>query len=179
MEDELLKLQFKYGSREALQRIYEKYLNYLITLAMALLNDAGSAEDVVHDVFVGFAESAEDFRLTGNLRSYLATCVVNRARDKVRANHRNFAKLDEEGSDIRDCQEPVRTITSDEESRRLNKIIAQLPQQQREVVILHLKGGMKFREIAQLQNVSVNTVQGRYRYGLNKLRSILDGEMEK
>ncbi len=179
MEDELLKLQFKYGSRKALQRIYEKYLNYLLTLAMAFLNDAASAEDVVHDVFVGFAKSAEDFKLTGNLRSYLTTCVVNRARDKVRANHRNSAKLDDEGSDIKDCQEPVHTIISDEESRMLNKVIAQLPQQQREVIILHLKGEMKFREIAKLQNVSINTVQGRYRYGLNKLRSILDGEMKK
>ena len=124
-------------------------------------------------------KSAEDFKLTGNLRSYLATCVVNRARDKVRANHRNFAKLDEKGSDTRDCQEPVQTVISDEESHRLNKLIAQLPQQQREVIILHLKGEMKFREIAKLQSVSVNTVQGRYRYGLNKLRSILDGEMEQ
>jgi len=38
---------------------------------------------------------------------------------------------------------------------------------------------MKFRQIAQLQGVSVNTIKGRYRYGLTKLRSILNGEMEK
>ena len=44
IEDELLKLRFKCGSREALRCIYEKYLNNLLTLAMALLNDAGEAE---------------------------------------------------------------------------------------------------------------------------------------
>jgi DNA-directed RNA polymerase specialized sigma24 family protein len=38
---------------------------------------------------------------------------------------------------------------------------------------------MKFREIARLHGISVNTIQGRYRYGLNKLRSILDGEVKK
>jgi len=52
IEDEVLKWRFKRGSKDALRRIYEKYLNHLLTLAMALLNDAGRAEDVVHDVFV-------------------------------------------------------------------------------------------------------------------------------
>ena len=57
LEDELLKWRFKRGSKEALQRIYEKYINYLITLAMALLHNPDEAQDAVHDVFVNFAES--------------------------------------------------------------------------------------------------------------------------
>ncbi|MHC4759215.1 MAG: sigma factor-like helix-turn-helix DNA-binding protein [Planctomycetota bacterium] len=57
--------------------------------------------------------------------------------------------------------------------------MAQLPYEQREAVILHLRAKMKFRQIAKLQNVSTSTVQGRYRYGLEKLRSILNGEVEK
>jgi RNA polymerase sigma-70 factor (ECF subfamily) len=50
---------------------------------------------------------------------------------------------------------------------------------QRDVIVLRLKGEMKFREIATLYGVTVNTIQGRYRYGLNKLRSVLNGEVEK
>ena len=57
--------------------------------------------------------------------------------------------------------------------------MAKLPYQQREVVILHLRAGMKFKPIASIQGVSVNTVRGRYRYGLDKLRSLLDGELKK
>ncbi len=57
--------------------------------------------------------------------------------------------------------------------------MGQLPYEQREVVILHLRAGMRFRQIARLQDISVNTIKGRYRYGLDKLRSILNGEMEK
>jgi DNA-directed RNA polymerase specialized sigma24 family protein len=45
--------------------------------------------------------------------------------------------------------------------------------------MLHLKGGLKFREIAKLQCVSVSTIHGRYRYGLDKLRSLLNSEVEK
>jgi len=179
IEDELLKWRFKSGSKEALQRIYEKYLNFLLTLAMALLNDAGSSEDVVHDVFVSFAKSAEDFKLTGNLKSYLATCVINRARDQARANQRQALRLNESDSICSESKGPEQSVICSEEAQRLNHAIAQLPHQQKEVIVLHLKGEMKFREIAKLQGASVNTILGRFRYGLNKLRSILNGEVEK
>ena len=179
IEDEFLKLRFKCGSKDALRRIYEKYLNHLLTLAMALLNDANTAEDIVHDVFVSFAKSTEDFKLIGNLKSYLSTCVMNRTRDQIRANQRRPMKLVESESISSDLHRPDRLVICNEESQRLNHAIAQLPDEQREVIVLRLKGEMKFREIAKLQNVSVNTIQGRYRYGLNKLRSILNGEVEK
>lgn len=176
IEDELLKLRFKRGSKETLQRIYQKYLDYLLTLAMALLHNASEAEDIVHDVFVKFAESPADFKLTGNLKSYLTTCVLNRARDRLRTNRRQVIQPESMDSDVNG---PEQMIVGTEESLRLNHAIAQIPEQQREVIVLRLKSKMKFREIAKLQGTSVNTVQGRYRYGLNKLRSILNGEVEK
>ncbi len=179
IEDELLKWKFKHGSKDALRRIYEKYLNHLLTLAMALLNDAGRAEDVVHDVFVSFAGSAKDFKLGGNLKSYLTTCVMNRARDRIRANRRGPMPLDTAESVSSNLNGPDHAIICSEESQRLNQAVAQLPNEQREVIALRLKGEMKFREIAKLHGVSVNTIQGRYRYGLNKLRSVLNGEVKK
>jgi len=179
IEDELLKWRFKCGSREALSRIYEKYLNNLLTLAMALLNDAGAAEDVVHDVFVSFAKSTENFKLRGSLKSYLATCVINRARDRIRTNQRRSTRANKIDLISSEENEPDQWVIYSEESQRLNDAIAQLPGLQREVIILRLKGELKFKEIARLQGVSVSTIQGRYRYGLNKLRSILDGEVEK
>jgi len=57
--------------------------------------------------------------------------------------------------------------------------MAELPYEQRETIILHCLNGTKFRPIAKLQNVSVNTVKSRYRYGLDRLRSLLNSEMEK
>ena len=70
-------------------------------------------------------------------------------------------------------------VVNDEESMMLNLALAKLPYEQKEAVTLRLKAGMKFKQIAKLQNVSAGTVQGRYRYGLEKLRSILNGEIEK
>ena len=66
-----------------------------------------------------------------------------------------------------------------EQSHRLIHALSTLPYAQREVVLLHLYTGLKFKAIAELQNESINTIQGRYRYGLNKLRTLLNTEVEK
>ncbi|MBM4023813.1 MAG: sigma-70 family RNA polymerase sigma factor [Planctomycetes bacterium] len=177
LEDELLKLRFKAGSLDALQRIYEKYRDYLLTLAMAIVNDGGTAEDVVHDVFVTFAQSAGKFRLHGSLRSYLATCVVNRIRDQMRTRKRRGSALDEEMPLESDIDPPDRRLLSDERSRLVARALARLPDEQREVIALHLNGQLKLREIARLQAVPLTTVRGRYRHGIERLRSLLNGRL--
>jgi len=176
-EDELLKRRFKAGSLDALQRIYQKYRDYLLTLAMALVNDSATAEDVVHDVFVSFAQSGATFRVHGSLRAYLATCVVNRVRDQMRARKRRGQTLDEEAPLESDFDPPDTRILSDEQSRLVARALVRLSDEQREVIALHLNGQLKLREIARLQNVPLTTVRGRYRHGIERLRSILNGRL--
>ena len=179
LEDELLKWQFKQGSSKALCRIYEKYQDYLLTLAISLLNDVNSAEDVLHDVFVNFAESGKKFKLHGSLKHYLSTCIINRVRDRFRRKKSQPMILEADERISSPEKESWEKVVNDEESMMLNLAMAKLPYEQKEAVTLRLKAGMKFKQIAKLQNVSVGTVQGRYRYGLEKLRSKLDGEVNK
>jgi len=177
IEDELLKLRFKAGSADALQRIYRKYRDTLLTLAMAMVNDSATAEDVVHDVFVSFAQSGAKFRVRGSLRAYLATCVVNRVRDRMRARKFQGQALDAELALESDFDPPDGRLLSDERSRLVARALARLPDDQREVIALHLNGELKLREIARLQNVPLTTVRGRYRHGIDRLRSILNGKL--
>ncbi|MHC4510251.1 MAG: RNA polymerase sigma factor [Planctomycetota bacterium] len=177
IEDEVLKWRFKSGSKAALQSIYEKYRDYLLTLAMAIVNDASLAEDAVHDVFVAFAQSTGTFKLRGSLKSYLATCALNRCRDQIRAHQRQMLSQDDATPVQSEFGSPDKRMISDEQSRQVADAMAQLPDEQREVIALHLNAGMKLRDIAGLQNVSVSTIKGRYRYGLKKLRSTLDGRL--
>jgi len=180
LEDKVLIWKFKCGSSDALCRIYQKYKKDLLKLAAILLNDVSDAEDIVHDVFVSFAQSAEKLKLRGNLKSYLLTCIANRARNRNRANRqRQTIGLDKAETIVSHSKRPDEWIICGEELRRWSDAMGRLPYEQREVVILHLRAGMKFRQIAKLQDISVNTIKGRYRYGLDKLRSILNGEMEK
>jgi len=179
LEDKLLIWRFNRGDCEAVRRVYEKYKHELVALAVALLKNTAAAEDVVHDVFVSFLK-LERFRLTGSLKGYLATCVANAARNVIRANsRRNQNSLDDAQPVMSNTNGPVSEAIFGEESRRLSRAILELPYEQREVVLLHVHGGMKFAAIAKSQDVSVNTILGRYRYGLEKLRSAMNGEVQK
>jgi RNA polymerase sigma-70 factor (ECF subfamily) len=178
LEDKRLVWKLKRGDADALRRIYEKYKDDLLTVAVSLLNETAAAEDILHDVFVSFAEDVERFHLYGSLRSYFITCVVNRVRDRFRSKMYQVVEIDSVwpvGSNSAD--DPAETLLDSERTQLLTEALAQLPIGQREVVILHLQGGMKFREIAEMQRISINTVQGRYRYGLDKLRSVLNGQV--
>jgi RNA polymerase sigma-70 factor (ECF subfamily) len=172
-DDELLVQGCRQGSREAMFAIYERYKNKLLTLARALLNDRAAAEDVVHDVFVGFARSVDTFELTGSLKGYLATCVCNRARDRIRSAKRAEEKLNHDCSEPAECPGPDQVLDQAERADQVREALAQLPEEQREVIVLHFKADLTFREIAEWQEASINTVQGRYRYGLDKLRTLL------
>ncbi len=180
LEDKVLIWRFKGGSDDALRRIYQKYRTDLLKLAALLLNQPSDAEDTVHDVFVSFVKSAERLSLSGNLKGYLLTCVANNARNRNRANQRKrTVSLDEAETLASASRTPEQWITYGEELRLWSDAMGRLPYEQREVVTLRLRAGMKFRQIAQLQGVSVNTVKGRYRYALEKLRSLLNGELQR
>ena len=178
IEDTVLLWKYRHGRKDALRRIYEKYRSDLLTLAVNLLCDTNSAEDVVQDVFVSFVQSVEKFRLTGSLKGYLATCVANRSRDCIRKRQRQrLVMVKEEEQMTSDTNNPVQLVVRGEELKRLSFAMTQLPHPQREAIVLHLHGGLKFRQIAKFQEVPIKTAQSRFRCGLDKLRSILNGEV--
>jgi len=176
IEDEVLKWRFRRGSREALARIYEKYVHLMLSIAIGLLNNPHEAEDVVQDVFVSFAKGASAFKLKGSLKAYLATSVANRVRDRVRRERIQLRRVNEPGSLPPEQDGPDEPLVYSERCERLTRALAELPYEQREVVVLKLKDGLKLKDIARLQKVSISTVHGRYRYGMDKLRTLLDGE---
>jgi RNA polymerase sigma-70 factor (ECF subfamily) len=179
MEDKLLVLRCKRGSPDALGRVYEKYKDNLLILAIALLNDTSAAEDIVHDVFLSFVRVIEKFQLTGSLKGYLLTCVANRARNANKAKHQQSIGSNLEETVNTDSDEPASSMICNEQLQQLCNAMAQLPYEQRETIMLHFQAAITFRAIAKSLGISVNTAKSRYRYGLNKLRLILDNEAKK
>jgi RNA polymerase sigma-70 factor (ECF subfamily) len=178
IEDKLLIRRFNAGDMDALRRIYEKYKQDLLSVAKALLNDAGAVEDVLHDVFVRFASQAGCFRLKGSLKGYLAICVANRARNVNRMNRQNGRETSlETAAKTSHRLEPSQAADFTEQRQIMTYALAQLPQEQRQVIVLHVLSSLRFREIAQQTGESVNTILSRYRYGIAKLQSLLNGEV--
>ena len=179
LEDRLLIKRFNTGDMNALRRIYEKYKLDLLSVAGALLNHPAAVEDVLHDVFVNFASQAGSFQLRGSLKGYLAICAANRARNHNRQAMKNGnGQLIDVISSQTASPDPEEVTVSRERRNLLAGALAQLPDEQRQVIVLHVLGCLRFREIARQSGESINTTQSRYRYGLTKLKSLLNGEVE-
>jgi len=174
LDERLVVWKLKRGDGESLRQIYGKYKDQLLLIGTCLLNEARAAEEILHDVFVSFAEGAGQFHLYGSLKNYLIICVVEQVRGKFREKMYKVVGLDSMGPILSGPQGEEEGMMDSEESQIVAEALAEVGEQQRNAVILHLLGGMKFSEIGRMQNVSASTAEGRYRYGLDTLRKLLD-----
>jgi len=166
------------GNKGALEALYQAHKEDLYLLACTMLQDRHAAEDIVHDVFVSLVQNVRTLELKSSLKAYLATSTANRARDILRK--RKFAAADMESCpEPQITQAPALEIENRELHGKLVEGFASLPPEQSEAILLRIRSDLSFRQIAEFLNIPLSTAQGRYRYGLDKLRSMLNGEMEK
>lgn len=175
-QDKQLVRRLKNGDKDALRILYVEHKDFLLTLANALLHDSALAEDAVHDVFVKFTRDIAAFRPTGSLKGYLAVCAANEAKTLLRRRHSRAQTSDFVTEP--QAQMPPCPVEAQETAERIRLYLAGLPEEQREVVVLRAKAGLKFKDIARIQQTTIGTAQGRYRYGIDKLRVLLNGELE-
>ncbi len=179
LEDKRLIWRLQRGKVDALRRTYDKYKLDLLKLAILLTGDVHRSEDAVQDVFLKLAESYDRISDHGNLKNFLITCLMNRIRTLRRDSQRHeAAQLDGTAIEPTRVSSPDQWAVVNEQMQRIAEAMVELPLEQREVVTLRFEAGLGFRQIARIQNASINTVQGRYRYGMEKLRSLLNSEVE-
>ena len=179
MHEKLLMMRFNRGDCHALRDIYAMYKDELVSLASALLHDKTSAEDAVHDVFAKLIARQQTLKITQNLRRYLLSAVANAARQQYRSR-KNDPKISLDAPDVLaiDTNDtPDSAAIATEQKQHLARALSILPYDQREVILLRHFSSLRLKAIASIQNVSTNTTQGRYRYGLEKLRTLLNGEL--
>jgi len=175
LDDPILLWRSKRGDRKAFDLLYERHLDTLLTVAMSLLGNASDAEDAVHEVFASFIESLDTITLRSNLRNFLAVCVANKSRDMLRRRNRPLADPSAPAAPV-EAPDALELVAHGEQVHRLADALAELPYEQREVITLHIHAGLTFRAMARALNVSLGTVQSRYRYGLNNLKAALNGD---
>jgi RNA polymerase sigma-70 factor (ECF subfamily) len=175
LEDRILLWKAKRGDKRAFDALYDKYVDALLTVGRNLLGNATEAEEVVQDVFASFVESLKSFELRGTLKGFLAICVANRARDRLRKRSRMAAARYE--APAHDVSEPLELLIRDEQIGQLQQALAELPAEQREVIVLKMHAGLSFQALARELGIALGTVQNRYRYGIERLRRSLNGEV--
>jgi RNA polymerase sigma-70 factor, ECF subfamily len=147
-----------------LELSYRQHGAALLLFALAMTGERSRAQDAVHQVFLKLLESG-DLERARDPKAYLFGCVRNAVLDERKRQDRN-QPLDDSAW----FSPPDRDYAAEQ---NLHNALVVLPVDQREAVVLHIWGELTFAQIADLLEVSSNTVASRYRYALNKLRELM------
>jgi RNA polymerase sigma-70 factor (ECF subfamily) len=158
------------GRDDAFAALYDCYGRSLYRVAWTMLRSRHDAEDAVQEVFLGIARSYANLDCVKNLRAYLFS-ALRHAVTRMDSKRKPDTLADEEPPTSSDVGIDV------ELSAALERGLAVLPVEQREVLSLKIDGELTFAEIAAVLEISLNTAASRYRYALEKLRSVIDSEI--
>lgn len=152
----------------------------LVRFAFRRLRRRDEAEEVVQEVFLrAYARMPQSNSVT-RVSSYLYRMAANACTDALRKPGRNSIPLDTEQAER--IPDP-RSGASDEtaalqELQRVEALIARLPRRQAEVLRLRILDELRFAEIAEVVGCSLGTVKSRFRYGIEKLRDVVENDWE-
>ena len=172
--DNLLRAALGQNDPVAVELMWDRYAKDLLTFLLAVLCSKHDAEDVLQTVFVRIVHKRHRLAKARNLDAYVYRIARNEAyrlvsrrkRDqKARGTTETWLNVTESNRKPSDLAE------------QLQAALAQLPQQQREVIVMKIYRQKTFLEISGLLGISQNTAASRYRYGIEKLQNLL-GNLE-
>ena len=160
------------GDRRAAGRLLERYLRACRAVALAVTGYETEADDVCQDAFVTAIERIGDCREPARFGGWLLQIVRNRARNVVRSPAaRRVVPLDEREPSREPS--PADVVERRELRGRLLAALAEIPEQHREVVLLHDLEGWKHREIGERLGLAEGTVRSHLHHARRRLRQIL------
>ena len=153
----------------ALERIYRDYRQQMFTCALAITRCPDRAEDAIQEAFGRLFRLGRKPR---HLKAYVFRSVRNAALDQVRRNPPPVNGIDEFIFDP--GAGPREAAATSEFERRVAEALLTLSDDERETIVQHIYGNLKFREIARVRERPLGTVAGWYHRGLRKLRTRLE-----
>ncbi len=160
----------------ALAILYDRYGSLIYGVALKVLKNSQEAEDLTQEIFLALWRNPT-YNLDHNyFIRYLITMTRSRAIDKLRSRGRNLKLLERWGQIERqetDSSTPFEQASYQERSQHVRSALAQLPQEQRQVLEMAYDEGLSQSEITQKLNIPLGTVKTRTRQGLLKLKQIL------
>jgi RNA polymerase sigma-70 factor (ECF subfamily) len=175
LADEELIAHMAGADPQAFEVLYQRHATVAYSLAYRITGTAGAAEDVTQDAFLSAWRSAGRFDATrGSVRTWVLSIVQHRAVDALRRrNPRERREVDSDDIAER-LESPRRTdeeVADRQQADALRGLLADLPHEQRQVIVLAYFRGFTQTEIADAVDAPLGTVKGRMRLALTKLRA--------
>ena len=159
------------GSREAAGLLAERYLRACRAVALSIIGETAGAEDVCQDAFVYAIERIDDCRRPERFGGWLLQIVRNRSRNHLR--DRKASVPVEEIALESAGESPAARVERREVRDRLLAALAEIPEERREVVLLHDLEGWTHREIAERMELPAGTVRSHLHLARKRLRELL------
>ncbi|MBK8502288.1 MAG: RNA polymerase sigma factor [Saprospiraceae bacterium] len=162
------------GEAGAYQKIVDQWQNRVFNFALRYSNDQHFASEVVQKTFIQVFEKIDQLKDPSKLKSWLYKIASNNCCSEGRLKAKsNYTQLEEQNLHTLDLDTPAKRYEKAELKTVVEEVLQQIPDEQRQVIIMKEYEGLKFREIAEILGESENTIKSRMYYGLDAMRKIL------
>jgi len=173
-----------HGHEQALEVLINRYKDKIYTSVYMLVKDKYLAEDIFQDAFLKMIKTIKEGRYAeqGKFLPWAIRVAHNLCMDHFRRTRQQIPVTLPDGQDISNLFGAGDMVSDGIIKRQVHdgvrKLVEELPEEQREVIVLRIYADLSFKEISELTGVSINTALGRMRYALINLRKlIVDKEM--
>lgn len=180
MSDQELIDRYVSGCQTSFEALLNRHQSKVYTSIYLLVKNQALAEDIFQDTFIKVINTLKSGKYNdeGKFLPWVLRIGHNLVIDHFRRNQRNPTITDSDGNNIFESlhfydENREDQLLKSQQHKELHQLIQQLPEEQREVLIMRHYGDLSFKEIADVTNVSINTALGRMRYALNNLRRML------
>ena len=174
LEDSALMLRYRDGDIAAFRILYERHNDSLYRYLLRLCKHRDTAEDLYQDVWSKIIKARQRYRPTAKFTTFLYRVAHNCFIDHIRRNKRHSNEIsidpDDSASPTAEPEQVAETLFARE---RLDRALAELPYEQRNVVLLFLEAGLSLDKIAGITGVNRETAKSRLRYATSKLKAAL------
>lgn len=166
--------QVAQGSESALEALYEATSPWIYGLALRILRDEGTAQEVTLDTYVhAWRRATEYSEARGRPSTWLLTIARSRAIDRLRSQNSRIRREEQASFEsVESSTQPPEPSRVDQEAVRA--AVAQLPPGQKRAIEMAFFSGLSHSEIARELGAPLGTVKSQVRLGMLKLRSVLE-----
>jgi RNA polymerase sigma-70 factor (family 1) len=173
--DEELMQEIKVDNMLAFDVLYKRYSRRIFKFAYSILKSEEDAKNILQDAFLNLWKNRLQVEKNASVRYYIFTITYNSSISVIRKKARESEFIDHLKSIQEINQQNINLeLEYRELTEKLNDIVEHLPQRQKEVYLLHKEEGLKYQEIADKLNISVNTVENHMARALKTIREQLD-----
>lgn len=165
----------RHSDRLAFEELYNSYFSRLFVFCLPIIRSKELAEEIVNDVFIQLWEKRDSLMVVNNAEVYLYVAVKNRAIDYIRkASSYQMEDIDSiRSEDISFSLDPEQLMITEEMRKKISAAVDELPPRCKLIFKLVKEDGLKYKEVADILDLSIKTVEAQLAIAVKKLTTAI------